>query len=69
MCPNNIRKLRHIKKISLDQLAIDTGLSMSYIAHLEIGSRSNPSYNSMVKICRALNEDMESVFPALKTDI
>lgn len=62
---NNIRKIREANNLSLLDLSALCSLSVGYLCHLENGSRSNPSYSSMVKICKALNKDISEVFTIL----
>lgn len=59
---NRIKEIRENKGIKQTELAHLTGLSVGYICHLEKGSRTNPSYNTMVIISRALNADVAVVF-------
>lgn len=59
---NKIKEIREKKGITQGELARLTGLSVGYICHLERGSRANPSYNTMVVISKALNEDVAVVF-------
>lgn len=62
MCLNNIKKIRKERKIRLEGLSQLTGLSASYLSHLENGSRSNPSYDTMKKIANAFNLDISDIF-------
>lgn len=62
---NRIKEIRDKKGITQTDLAQLTGLSVGYICHLERGSRTNPSYNTMVIISKALNEDVAVVFNLL----
>lgn len=55
---NRIKEIRDKKGITQTDLAQLTGLSVGYICHLERGSRTNPSYNTMVIISKALNTDV-----------
>lgn len=59
---NNIRKIREEEGIKQYALAKMTGLSESYICHLERGTRENPSYKAMIKIAAALNRKVQEVF-------
>ena len=59
---NNIKEIREKKGIKQRELAELTGLSVGYMCHLEKGSRKNPSYNTMVSIANALNENITKVF-------
>ena len=59
---NNIRKIREEEGIKQYALAKMTGLSEGYICHLEKGTRDNPSYNTIVKISKALKRKVQEVF-------
>ncbi len=59
---NKIREIRENKGITQTDLSQLTGLSVVDICHLERGSRTNPSYNTMVIISKALNTDVAVVF-------
>lgn len=59
---NKIREIREEKGIKLVELARKTNLSEGYISHLEKGDRENPTYNTMVKISKALGEKITKVF-------
>lgn len=55
---NQIRRFR-------EELAKISKLSVSYTCHLENNTRRNPSYNTMVKIAKALNKEIGEVFKEL----
>lgn len=59
---NKMRDIRQKEKITLAGLAQKTDLSIGYIAHLELGSRSNPSKETMEKIALALNSSVQELF-------
>ena len=59
---NQIKEIRENKGITQLELAQLTGLSVGYICDLERGSRTNPSYNTMIIISKALNADVGVVF-------
>lgn len=59
---NNIKAIREEKGMKQRELARLTGLSVGYICHLEKGNRNNPSYQTMISISKALNEDMTKIF-------
>lgn len=59
---NNIRQIRIEKGMKLNELAKYTSLSVGYLSHLERGSRNNPSYKTMMKICDVLNKNLYEVF-------
>ena len=62
MFKNNIYNLRKEKNLTLSQLSKLTNLSIGYLCHLENGSRTNPSMNTMEKICKSLNKSIQEVF-------
>ena len=43
---NNINAIRKQKKLTLNELAKKTNISIGYLCHLEKGSRKNPSYKT-----------------------
>lgn len=59
---NKIREIREKQGIKQYALAEMTGLSEGYICHLEKGTRDNPSYNTIVKISKALKRQVQEVF-------
>lgn len=59
---NNIKYFRLKKGISLNELSAITGLSASYLCHLENGSRSNPSFVVMSKLANALGKNITDIF-------
>ncbi len=62
MFKNNIYNIRKEKNLTLSQLSKLTNLSIGYLCHLENGSRTNPSMNTMEKICKSLNKSIQEVF-------
>jgi phage repressor protein C with HTH and peptisase S24 domain len=61
--PNRIREIRTQKKITLEQLADDTGLSPGYIQRLESGKR-NLSMKNMDKLAAGLKVPPRDILPA-----
>ena len=59
---NRIKEIRKSKKITLQDLSDNTGLSIGYLNHLERGTRGNPTITTMNKIAKALNETVEKIF-------
>lgn len=59
---NKIREIREEQGITQVELAHKAGLSVGYLSHLENGSRSNPSYQTMTRISKALNKEIGEVF-------
>ena len=59
---NRIKEIREEEGIKQYVLAHLTGLSIGYICHLEKGSRKNPTYDTMIKIAKALNKEIGEIF-------
>ena len=59
---NRIREIREEQRITQIELASRSGLSVGYLSHLENGSRSNPSYQTMTRIAKTLNKEIGEVF-------
>ena len=57
-----IKYYRNLKNLTLKDLAKLTGLSIGYLAHLEIGSRKNPSITAMCTIANVLDASVEEIF-------
>ena len=62
MYTNNLRKIRKLKNLTIQELAELSGVSMGYISHLENGSRQNPSREVMEKIAEILEESIAEIF-------
>lgn len=63
-----IKTFRLEAGISQEKLAELSGLSRPYINQLESGRSKRPSAESLYKIARALNREMEEFFPATLGD-
>jgi transcriptional regulator with XRE-family HTH domain len=50
-----IKEIRESKKISLKALAKLSGISDGYISELETGKKTNPTFETIDKIAKALN--------------
>ena len=59
---NKIKSIRQEKEMTLLELSKKSGLSVGYLCHLEKGSRSNPSFEVMEKIAKALDKSIAEVF-------
>lgn len=59
---NKIDKLRKLKCMSYEEIAINAGLTASYICLLAKEKRTNPSLEAMRKIASALEEKVDRVF-------
>lgn len=62
MYHNKMREIRISQKMTLEQLAEKTGVSIGYLSHLERGTRKNPSVVLMDKIAYALGKSILEVF-------
>ncbi len=62
MYNNRMKEIRISKGISLKELALETGISIGYLCHLEKGTRRNPSVQIMDKIAYALDSSILEVF-------
>lgn len=58
---SKLRDIRKSKNISQEQLAVDVGITVRYIAFLESGDRS-PSLTIAFKIAKALGVSIEDIF-------
>lgn len=59
---NRIKEIRKEKNIILKELARKTQLSIGYLSHLENGSRTNPSKETMEVVSNALGATVQEVF-------
>lgn len=62
MLGDNIRKIRKDKKISINKLAEQTGISLGYISDLENNKSTNPSIDKLNLIANALNVSVDAFF-------
>jgi len=62
-----IQMLRSEKKMSIHDLAKQTGISASYIARIESGERKNPSYAILEQLALGLGVTMEKFVNVLRT--
>ncbi len=51
----NLRRLRHARKLSQDDLAYEAGVSRSYLSQLEKGAAFYPSLKIVEKVARVLD--------------
>lgn len=49
-----IQRCRHLKRMTMTELASAAGLSLSYLSLLEKGKRDDPSMNALERISAAL---------------
>lgn len=52
---NNLKQIRMNKKLTLKQLSIKTGISITYLNDLENLYRINPSSDKINKLCTILD--------------
>lgn len=57
-----LKNIRKNKGITLNELASATGLNAGYLCHIERGTRTNPSKDTMEKIASALGRTVSEVF-------
>lgn len=60
---NLIRYYRMQKKMSMKELAMDAGISIGYLSHLEKGERE-PSRKVMANIASVLEKEVPDIFYA-----
>ena len=64
----NLRTARRIADLTQEQLAQKAGVDQTTISALERGISRNPSYETVVKLARALNITPEELFPVPDND-
>lgn len=62
-----LKNLRTAKKVTIKALAETTGLSVGFISNIE-RNVNNPTINSLMKICEALEVDLQTFFSLPNTD-
>lgn len=62
MYETKLKSIRKEKGLTITKLAELSGISAGYICHLENGSRTNPSIETMEKIANVLNKTILEVF-------
>ena len=56
-----LKALRTAKKTTIKALSEATGLSVGFISNIE-RNVNNPTINSLMKICKALDTDLQTFF-------
>ena len=56
-----IRRFRHLRGLSQEQLALQAGLNTAFLGHLERGLKS-PTITTLEKLVKALNITFEELF-------
>lgn len=65
---NRIKEIRNEKHLTLKEIGEKSGVDLTYISHLELGKRQNPSRKVMEGIAAALGSTVQEVFfPDVKT--
>jgi transcriptional regulator with XRE-family HTH domain len=57
----NIRRLRVVRGLSQEMLAVDAGIDRTYVSRLERGLQ-NPTVAVLEKLARALSSNIEELF-------
>lgn len=65
---NKLRKARHQRGLTLDQLALSTGLTKSFLSQLE-RDHTSASVASLLRVCRALAISPGSLFATPATSL
>lgn len=63
-----LRRMRKLRKLTLDQLAVATNSSKSYIWELENKHDANPSAEKLSQIAKALGVDTDFFLDDTKSD-
>jgi transcriptional regulator with XRE-family HTH domain len=58
-----LKKFRRIAGLSQEGLAAKSGVDIAVISRLERGLRRQPSYETVVRLARALNLEPEELIP------
>lgn len=61
MVGDKMKRFRLKKGYSLNQLAIETGISKSYLNYIERGIQKNPSIKILAKIAKCLDTTVEEL--------
>ena len=61
---NNVRKIRRAKDLTQQQLADLLGITKTYISLIEKGKIPNPSIYRCYGIAKALNVELDDIFPS-----
>jgi transcriptional regulator with XRE-family HTH domain len=60
---SNVKRLRKAKGLTQEQLAVDSGIDLTYAGGIERGNR-NPSLEVLVRIAAALDVRLGELFEA-----
>ena len=59
---NKVKQYRELAGLTQEELSEKSDVSRNTISSLEIGSNTNVTYNTMIKIAGALNEKVATIF-------
>ncbi|KUP05115.1 transcriptional regulator [Bacillus coahuilensis m2-6] len=62
MVGNRIRMLREERKLTMQELAVRSKVSKSYISSIERGLQKNPSIRILLRIADTLHVELEDLF-------
>ena len=62
MIGDNIKKIRELKKLGVNELARRSNISGSYLSNIEKGVKTNPSIDALEKIAEALEVSVDEFF-------
>lgn len=57
----NIRRLRRIRQLTQEQLALDAGISSDYLSRMELG-KENPTIDVLARLADALDVAITELF-------
>ena len=64
----NLRRIRVMRGISQDNLALEANVERSYVGYLERGNK-NPTVTTLEKIAEALSCDISEFFVSMADDV
>lgn len=59
---NKVKHYRELAGLTQEELSEKSDVSRNTISSLETGSNTNVTYDTMIKIARALNEKVATIF-------
>lgn len=59
---NRVKEYREIENLTQEELAEKSEVSRNTISALETGTNTNVTYETMIKIARALNQKVVTIF-------
>lgn len=58
-----LKQARHRRKLTQVELAEKSGVTQQAISSIERGDVENPSWDTVARLCQALNVEPEDIFP------